>query len=68
MFIRNHISLSRIISTFPIFLILINCQEDKNIDKFKDKLIWSETFENNNLQGWQVFDEVSDEESNWFIE
>lgn len=33
-----------------------------------DNIIWEDDFESEELSGWEIIDDVSDEESNWYID
>lgn len=65
---KKHITPLKILVITLSLLMLNNCYQIQDKGKLNNKLIWSDDFETLDLQGWEVIDEVDDEESNWYIE
>ena len=63
---QKHITLLIILTMAISSLMLNNCYQIEN--EVNNNLVWCDTFDSNDLTGWEVIDEVDGEESNWFVE
>ena len=66
--VQKYINSLRILVIALSPLMLNNCYQIDSKEKVNNNLIWSDTFQNHDLQGWEVINEVDEDGSNWFVE